>query len=121
MSGDIHNLGKSGEEIAADHYIKLKYNILEKNWHFGHLEVDIIAENADTVVFCEVKTRSSNTFGEPETFVTMQKQKNIIKAANNYILRKGINKDVRFDVISIVKNGDNCALNHIPDAFTPKW
>ena len=85
MLGNIQEFGKDGEELAAKHYIKLNYTILETNWHFGHLEVDIIAENEHTVVFCEVKTRSSNYFGEPESFVTLQKQKNIIRAAHTSV------------------------------------
>ncbi|MBP5709504.1 MAG: YraN family protein [Bacteroidales bacterium] len=121
MSGDNLELGKTGEEAAIAYYLKQNYTILDTNWRFGHLEVDVIAENEDTIVFCEVKTRSSNCFGEPESFVTLQKQKNIIRAANSYVLRKGINKDVRFDVISIIKNNNGCTLNHIPDAFCPKW
>lgn len=118
---DIHQLGKSGEELAIAYYEKQNCTILETNWRFGHLEVDVIAENGDTIIFCEVKTRSSVSFGEPESFVTYQKQKNIIKAANCYVLRKNINKDVRFDIISIVRANDDYKLTHIPDAFRPKW
>ena len=114
-------LGNEGEEIAKNFLINLNYSIIETNWRFGHLEIDIIAEDATTVVFCEVKTRSSNKMGNPEDFVTIQKQRNIIKAANHFVLKRGIYKEVRFDIISIIQNKDGHTIQHIPDAYTPRW
>jgi putative endonuclease len=68
-------------------------------------------------VIAEVKTRKTNYFGEPESFVTRQKQKNLIKAANEYILLNTLDLDVRFDIVSVVMNSST--VNHIEDAFSP--
>ncbi|HQA87104.1 MAG TPA: YraN family protein, partial [Bacteroidales bacterium] len=73
-------LGKKGEELAKEFYQKNQFSIRDTNWRLGHLEVDIIAENSDCIVFCEVKTRSSTLLGTPEEFVTRQKQQHLIRA-----------------------------------------
>lgn len=114
-----HNItGKTGEEMAAKYMEDKGFIVLETNWRFKNLEADIIAKIAKTLVIAEVKTRKSNYFGEPESFVTKQKQKNLIKAANEYIVRNNLDLEVRFDIISIVLN-DNTAIKHIEDAFYP--
>jgi putative endonuclease len=115
-----HNItGQKGEEISAI-YLKSKgYTVLETNWRFKNLEADIIASIGDTLVVAEVKTRKSNFFGEPETFVTRQKQKNLIKAAHEYIQRNELDLEVRFDIISVVMNSTGSNVNHIEGAFYP--
>lgn len=114
--------GKLGENLAVDYLLSKGYVLLERNWTFGHLEVDIIATTAEFLVIVEVKTRKSNTFGEPEDFVTLQKQRNLIRAAAAYIQKFGINKEVRFDILSvIIKEGREGEVHHIPDAFQPRW
>ena len=113
--------GRRGEELALAFYKDNHYTILEKNWQSNHLEVDIIAKNEEYIVFCEVKTRASDTFGAPQASVTLQKQRNIIRAANYYVLKHRISLEVRFDIISILFTGDQFTLEHIPFAFAPKW
>jgi len=113
--------GRRGEELALAFYKENQYTILEKNWQLNHLEVDIIAKNEENIVFCEVKTRSGNAFGEPQQSVTTQKQRNIIRAANYYVLKHQISLEVRFDIITILFSGAEYVLEHIPYAFTPKW
>ena len=109
--------GAKGEELAAEYLIKKGYIILEKNWRFRNLEADIIATKDKMLIVAEVKTRRSNYFGEPETFVNKQKQKNLIKAANEYVIRSGEDYDVRFDIISIILSDTEMKINHIEDAF----
>lgn len=121
MKTEKQELGQKGEDLAAEYYRKNNYVILDRNWKCYHLEVDLIVLNEDYIVFCEVKTRSYTTLGEPETFVTPQKQKNLIRAANLYLIRRSINKEVRFDIISIITKGENYQVHHIPNAFQPKW
>ncbi len=114
--------GNRGEYIAASYLESNGYKILERNWQVGHLEVDIIASTDDFLVFAEVKTRKSNTFGEPEDFVTLQKQRNLIRAAAAYIRKLGITKEVRFDILSVILNEkQEGTVRHIPDAFKPRW
>ncbi len=121
MKTEKQELGQKGEDLAAEYYRKNNYVILDRNWKCYHLEVDLIVLNENYIVFCEVKTRSYTTLGEPETFVTPQKQKNLIRAANLYLTRRSINKEVRFDIISIITKGENYQIHHIPNAFQPKW
>jgi len=116
---EIHELGKKGESIASDHLVSKGFKILETNWHVGSYELDIIAEKENMVVVAEVKTRTSTVFGEPEIFVNKVKQKFMIRAANIYITSKGIDKEVRFDIISVVVKGNSNMVNHIEDAFYP--
>lgn len=113
-----HNeTGIKGEELASA-FLKAKgYTILETNWRFKNLEADIIATIGNTLVIAEVKTRKSNFFGEPESFVNKQKQKNLVKAAHEYIVRRGFDYDARFDIISIILGNGKTVINHIEDAF----
>ena len=113
--------GIYGEDLAANHLLQKGYKILERNWRCGHLEVDIIAETDDCVVFVEVKTRKSTAFGNPEVFVDVQKQRHLIRAASYYSKFKNITKEIRFDIVSIVNNMESQEIRHIEDAFKPRW
>ncbi|MDR1113220.1 MAG: YraN family protein [Bacteroidales bacterium] len=121
MITEKKQFGNRGEELARNYLIEHQYKILASKWQASHLEVDIIAETETYIIFCEVKTRSTNAFMSPQEAVTTQKQKNIIRAANLYILQYKIKKEVRFDIISILLNSNNCTIEHIPDAFSPRW
>jgi putative endonuclease len=112
--------GDWGEKQAVAYLKENNYEILATNWRYKKLEVDIIAKIAETIAFVEVKTRGSDEFGEPETFVSLKKQRFIIEAANHYILEKDLNTDARFDIISVLQNNNITRLKHFPDAFYPK-
>jgi putative endonuclease len=117
---EANELGKQGEEIAATYLRKLGYLILETNWRAGRNELDLIAKDKEFLVIIEVKSRSNDTFAEPEEAVTIPKQQAIIRAANSYIYRKNIKLETRFDIISIIHNNNETRINHIKDAFYPK-
>ena len=116
---EAHALGQKGEEIALARLKKNKYRIVERNYRLFRGEIDIIAYDGDTLVFCEVKTRASGEFGRPEESVTPAKQRQIRKIAQGYIMEKGLgDPDCRFDVISIILgDGKECDFRHFPDAF----
>lgn len=118
-----HNeLGKWGEQYAADYLQSIGYDIIERDWRIGHRDIDIIARTGDgtTVVFIEVKTRTSDVVTKPDDAVDIKKIRNIGYAANNYIKTKGIVDEVRFDIISIIGNNkENAQLAHIIEAFNP--
>ena len=116
---DSHNLGIEGEELARDHLVKKGFKILHRNWKSGKREIDIVAENKDSIVFIEVKTRTGDFHMHPRHAVTSEKQKSIIFAAESYIKRYNINKDSRFDIVSIISNGKSIEIEHIEDAFYP--
>jgi putative endonuclease len=116
-----HNtLGKRGEEVAIKFLRQNKYIILDTAWHFNHKEVDIIAKDNDVIVFIEVKTRTTKYWGNPEEFVTKQKQRFLIQAAEKYVTNLNHNGDVRFDVISILFENFEFTVEHIIDAFYPQ-
>ena len=115
-----HNdLGKLGEEIAVKYLTDKGYEILERNWHNVHKEVDIIAKDGRFLVIVEVKTRQTNAYGEPDIAVTRQKQRMLIAAANAYLFRNKLDLETRFDIISIVFNNGEPVIDHIEDAFLP--
>ena len=116
---DSHNLGIKGEELAKEHLLQKGYKILHSNWKSGKREIDIIAENKDFIVFIEVKTRTDDYYIHPRHAVTSEKQKSIIYAAENYLERYSIDKESRFDIISIISNGKTVEIEHIEDAFYP--
>ncbi len=111
--------GGEGEAKAVEYLRSIGYEILETNWRQGNQEIDIIAKDKFYLVIAEVKTRSSNTFGEPEVFVNREKQKNLIKAANAYLEKKNLVLESRFDILSVLKTGDSYKVNHIQNAFYP--
>jgi len=114
---DHNELGKIGEDLAEKHLRRLGYRILQRNWHFGHDELDIIARDGDWLVIVEVKTRTTDYFGEPEMEVKPAKQKAIVRTAESYILLSDYKGETRFDVIGILLGGGKVELNHIKDAF----
>lgn len=111
--------GDSGEAEAVELLEAKGYNILERNWRFGRLEVDIIAETKNHIVIAEVKTRTSDYLGDPAMAVTIKKQKRLVKAAHAFIIENNLEKEVRFDVIGIIKNQYGTDIKHIEGAFYP--
>jgi len=113
-----HNdLGILGENIAASYLLKHGYRVLARNFVFQKAEIDIIARKDQMLVIVEVKTRNSDFFGDPQSFVTASKIKLLIKAANEYIVMNDIELEVRFDIIAILKNQHLETIEHIENAF----
>lgn len=113
-----HNdLGKKGEQLAIDFLLKKGYTIRDKNWRYQKAEVDIIAQKADILVVVEVKTRSNTDFGNPQDFVNNKKIKLLVGAIDEYVTTNNLDVEVRFDIIAIVKNGNQFSIEHLEDAF----
>ncbi|GAB4154477.1 MAG: YraN family protein [Winogradskyella sp.] len=113
-----HNeLGKKGEQLAADFLVENNYHILERNYRFDRAEVDIIAKKDDILAIIEVKTRSSLDFGNPQDFVKPKQIKNLVKAVDEYIIENDLDVEVRFDIIAIVKENKNYNIEHLENAF----
>lgn len=111
--------GKAGEDIATDFLKKNNYKILEKNYRKRCGEVDIVAQDKETVCFIEVKMRRSDEFGRPEEAVSNKKQRQISKAALCYLKEnKFIERSARFDVVSIVYKGKTPDIDLIKNAFS---
>ncbi|GAA4233602.1 YraN family protein [Postechiella marina] len=113
-----HNeLGKKGEQLAVNFLLEKKYDILERNYRFNKAEVDIIAQHNNTLAIIEVKTRSTNNFGNPEEFVKPKQIQRLVKAVDEYVNANNLNLEVRFDIIAIVKEKSGFNIEHIKDAF----
>jgi len=98
--------GDMGEEIACKYLIDNGYKILDRNVHYSRFcELDIVAQYKNTLVFVEVKTRKSDTFGTPMEAITKTKYENIKKGALNYLLEHP-SKNYRIDVIGITLKPD---------------
>lgn len=110
-------LGVLGEELAVQFLRSKKIHIRDCNFRFKKGEIDIVAETDDFLIIYEVKTRETAEIGEPYKAVTRSKQKQIIKVADHYIKSHSIDKDVRFDIISIVHNSYRTKIEHIENAF----
>lgn len=113
-----HNeLGKWGEDCAADYLQRKGFVIIERDWRSGHRDIDIIAQADDgTLVFVEVKTRRNRLFGDPEEAVDYQKLLSLQKAINHYIKYRRFDGEVRLDIITVVGNiGQEPEIEHIID------
>lgn len=117
-----HNdLGKWGEDKAAEYLRKKGWYIRHRDWHCGHKDIDIVAidEDSTMLLFVEVKTRATDYWGQPDEAIDLEKQNNILLASNAY--RKAFRMewiDVRYDSISIIGTTDeNMKIIHKEGAF----
>ena len=112
-----YELGKKGEQLALEVLQKKEYKILECNWRYRKAEVDIIALKKGVLAVVEVKTRSTNYFGNPQDFVNPKKIKLLVQAIDEYVTSRDLDVEVRFDIISILKNQESFEIEHLEDAF----
>ena len=103
MTDKRRALGERGENLAVARLKKLGYRILVRNYRIRLGEIDIIAEDKDTLVFVEVKARTGTSFGSPVEAITARKKRQLAKVAMQYISQHGLdNRPARFDVVSVV-------------------
>ena len=119
--GDEHcTLGDRGENLAARYLEERGFRVLERQLRGRHGELDLIAMDGETVVFVEVKTRTTRGAGDPAEAVTFAKQKRITQSALTYLKRRGwLERRTRFDVVSILWNGGDGKpeIQHYRSAF----
>jgi putative endonuclease len=111
-------LGSKGESLAVQ-FLKTKgYKIISKNYKTSIGEIDIIAQDGETVVFIEVKTRANDSFGYPFEAVHSRKRQKLRNVALLYLKKQGKEIPVRFDVLSIIYTENSIMeIEHIQDAF----
>ena len=111
--------GRRGEDLAVAFLLQKGYRVIHRNWRMKIGEIDIIAEDSGTLVFCEVKSRSSLDYGSGAEAVNVQKQQRIMQTALLYMQHFHIiDKPCRFDVIEILKRSSkNPSIHYIPNAF----
>ena len=121
----FHNdIGRLGEDATCNYLQERGYMIVARNWRLGNIEIDIIAENDEYIVFVEVKTRTT-TFGEvnPEQYVDEHKRKFMVVAGNGYIKHNKITKLLRFDICGVLWNRATNTMQEIhyfENAFRPR-
>ncbi|MCG8579104.1 MAG: YraN family protein [Bacteroidales bacterium] len=115
-----HNeLGKTGEAIAAEFLEEKGFEILERNWVHNKKELDLIAMHNNYLVIIEVKTRTSDGWEHPKEAITNGKIRSIVSATESYIYQTNTLNEVRFDVVTLIANGDDWNIEHIEEAFHP--
>lgn len=110
-----------GERLAAAHYRRDGYRVLEMNFRTRQGEIDVIAQKGDKLIFAEVKTRSETAAAQPAEAVTAQKRRRIVLAAQGYLLLHPelAESFIRFDVVEVVVPCLGMPrLNCIENAFT---
>lgn len=111
--------GQEGEKLALEYLVRKGYAILDTNWTFEKYELDIIAQIGADIVFVEVKTRTSSSHGFPEQAVTRKKAQTLFDAAEVYLEEKGLENEIRFDIISILLAKKEPDILHLEDAISP--
>lgn len=109
-------LGRKGEKIARLYLLNKGYTILEKNLFLGKLEVDIVVEKDNEIVFVEVKTRKNTDFGNPEDYVDSKKEDNLVKASDAYMNMHELDLPYRIDIISILLDQETFQIKHFENA-----
>jgi Holliday junction resolvase-like predicted endonuclease len=113
-----HNqMGAWGEAVAVEYLREKGYVIIDRDWHSGHRDIDIIALHDEMVVFVEVKTRRDTIFHTPEEAVDYRKMNNLRRAINHYVKYRKIDNPIRFDIITVVGSlgCPHPIINHIED------
>lgn len=111
-------IGSDGEELAVRYLTKKGYRIIARNYKTPLGEIDIIAKDGDTLVFLEVKTRTSDSFGYPFEAVDNHKKRKIRNVALLFLKKMKEEPAARFDVLSIsFAVGGKKEITHIRDAF----
>lgn len=110
--------GKAGENLAVRYLKKKGYKVLEQNYTCPVGEIDIIARDKKTIVFVEVKTRRTISYGSARLAITPHKQRKISMTALYYLkLNQQMDQDARFDVITVQSTGDRQEIDLIQNAF----
>ncbi|MHB8907515.1 MAG: YraN family protein [Syntrophales bacterium] len=118
MSLSGKRTGNRGEELAAAHLAEMGYRIIERNYRSLFGEIDIVAEEGETLVFVEVKCRRSDAYGPPELAVGREKQKKISTAALQYLSEHRLrHRPARFDVVAVKLLPGGAQIELIRNAF----
>jgi len=113
------DVGRIGEDAAAAHLEAKGLRVLERNVVLGRLELDLVCEDGDTLVFVEVKTRAEGSLATPAEGLTAQKRGRLLRAAQSYLSKHDLwQRPCRFDLVSVLfRAGKVASLEHVEDAM----
>ena len=114
-----NELGKKGEDMAATWLNENGYRIRERNYRFGKAEIDILAAKGQILAVVEVKVRRVGHLQPMHLAVDRRQRERIIKAADHYVLKQGLDVEVRFDIVHIVHHQGRYTLEYLEGAFSP--
>jgi putative endonuclease len=115
--GKHNEFGKEGEQIAVDYLLKQGYKIAYRNYRYLKAEIDIIAQKEKILAIVEVRSRSSNFIENIADTITPKKIKLLVMAADHYVTEANLDVEVRFDIITILKNKQSFEMEHLENAF----
>jgi len=111
-------VGRAGEDAVAIWYAAAGYEVLDRNWRVRGGEIDLVVRSGRTIVFCEVKTRTSDRFGIPAEAVTVSKQRRLRTLAAQWLAaHPGLGGEVRFDVASVTPARETPTVTVLEAAF----
>ncbi|MCG3207938.1 MAG: hypothetical protein FOGNACKC_01539 [Anaerolineae bacterium] len=117
MSDSRRRTGRRGEEIAAHYFLQRDYTILHRNWRCPAGELDIVLQKDETIIFVEVRTRTSTRYGSPEESITPAKQQRLIELAHLYLQENSPpHRHWRIDVVAIAMRHGRPWVNHLENA-----
>ena len=115
--GKHNEFGKEGEKLAVDFLLKKGYEIKYKNYRYLKAEIDIIAQKDDILAIVEVRARSNDQIIPIAETITPKKIKLLVMAADHYVTENELDLEVRFDVVTILKNKKLFKIEHLESAF----
>ncbi len=115
---DRQELGGRSEQLVAEALERDGYTVLERNVRSRMGELDIVAEKGEVLCFVEVRSRSTDAQGDPALTVSRAKQRKVVLAAMAWLQRQRLfEREIRFDVASVVGRGQDARVELIPNAF----
>ena len=115
--GKHNEFGKEGERLAVDYLIKKGYHIVCRNYRYLKAEIDIIAQKDEVLAIIEVRSRSTNFIEHIAETITKKKINLLVMGADHFVTENDLNVEVRFDVITILKNKKKLDIEHLESAF----
>ena len=115
--GKHNEFGKEGEQIAVDFLIKNGYKIKCRNYRYLKSEIDIIAQKENILAIVEVRARSNDLIINIADTITKKKINLLVMGADHYVTDQDLDIEVRFDIITILKNSKIFKIEHLESAF----
>jgi len=111
--------GQRGENVAAAWLEARGFRLLARNWRSGHKELDLVVESERAVHIVEVKTLTPPLLSLPAEKVDAAKQARLAAAARRFLAENRLDREVQFDIVAVVLDGDEPQVEYIPEAFYP--